>query len=301
MDENSARDEQGEATPIFGAYRRGYDPDQVDRYVAEQQRRLDETTHRATESERKLAAAVGQLRELHRRVAALENEERPQPQPQPQQQPLDTLGERVQRIMQEAWDGAYAVRETAEREIGEQRQKALEEAKDLVASARRKAQAIEEEIDRRRRAYLERLEEDRARAAAQIERLHTQRALALEELARVRDVIDDAIGEVDTAPEFTAPPEREVTPPRAEEPAAPMSPLSEDEADFDDDLPPTMPVHRLEGIGTPVPANDRADLVRSHRQNVRFTPAQQLQTPQGEPTRTILGRTQATVFDFDKA
>jgi hypothetical protein len=296
MDENSARDEQGEATPIFGAYRRGYDPDQVDRYVAEQQRRLDETTHRATEAERKLAAAVGQLRELHRRVAVLESEERPQPQPQPQQ-PLDTLGERVQRIMQEAWDGAYAVRETTEREIAEQRQKALEEAKDLVASARRKAQAIEEEIDRRRRAYLERLEEDRARAAAQIEHLHIQRSVALEELARVRDVIDDAIGEVDAAAEVTASPERESAP-RAEEPPAPEP---ENESRFDDDLPPTMPVHRLEGISAPVPANDRADLVRSHRQNVRFTPAQQLQVPQGEPTRTILGRTQATVFDFDKA
>src|SRR5579864_874905 len=106
MENADAPEEHAEATPIFGAYRRGYDPEQVDRYVADQQRRLDEATTRASEAERRLAAAVGQLRELHRRVAVLESEERTQ-----QPQPLDTLGERVQRILQEAWDGAYAIRQ----------------------------------------------------------------------------------------------------------------------------------------------------------------------------------------------
>ena len=66
MDENEAIAEEQVATPIFNVYRRGYDPEQVDRYVADQQRRLDDTLQRASESERRLAAAVGQLRELHR-------------------------------------------------------------------------------------------------------------------------------------------------------------------------------------------------------------------------------------------
>ena len=42
MDENEAVAEQQLATPIFNVYRRGYDPEQVDRYVADQQRRLDD-------------------------------------------------------------------------------------------------------------------------------------------------------------------------------------------------------------------------------------------------------------------
>lgn len=46
MDENQAIEEQASATPIFSVYRRGYDPDQVDRYVADQQRRLDGALHR---------------------------------------------------------------------------------------------------------------------------------------------------------------------------------------------------------------------------------------------------------------
>ncbi|HUZ19924.1 MAG TPA: hypothetical protein VMU75_05055 [Acidimicrobiales bacterium] len=194
MDQGSAPDELGEATPIFSLYRRGgYDPDQVDRYVADQHRRLDDTLHRATEAERKLAAAVGQLRELHRRIAVLENQER---SAQPQPPPLDTLGERVQRILQEAWEGAYALRQNAEQEALEQRERAATEAEDIIATARRKAQAMDEEIERRRRAYLERVEEDRSRAVAQITYLHEQRKIALGELLRVKENIEATVGDV---------------------------------------------------------------------------------------------------------
>ena len=35
MDENEAVAEQRVATPIFNVYRRGYDPEQVDCYVAD--------------------------------------------------------------------------------------------------------------------------------------------------------------------------------------------------------------------------------------------------------------------------
>jgi len=132
MDENEAVEEQQAATPIFGVYRRGYDPEQVDRYVADQQRRLDGALHRASESERRLAAAVGQLRELHRRVAVYESETRTAQSPA-----LDTLGERVQRILQEAWEGAYTLRQEAEREVNELREATFVEVKDLreVATA----------------------------------------------------------------------------------------------------------------------------------------------------------------------
>lgn len=181
-----------EPTPIFGAYRRGYDPDQVDRYVADQQRRLDEAQGRASEAERKLAAAVGQLRELHRRVGVLEeNQQRPS-----QAIRLDGVGEHIQRIFEEAREGAEAMRRGAETEITGIREKTVAEARSIVAGARKKAEEIELETDRRRREELARLDEDRSRAATQLTYLHEQRKNAVAELLRIREVIDSTIAEV---------------------------------------------------------------------------------------------------------
>jgi hypothetical protein len=199
MDHSNAESAALEATPIFTAYRRGYDPVQVDRYVADQQRRLDDALTRASEAERKLAAAVGQLRELHRRVAVLESEDR-----SPQPAPLDALGERVQRILQEAWEGAYALRQQAETEAAAMRAEvageaaaALADAEQravaLVSSAERRSAAIDAEIERRRNAWNARLEEDRARAVAQIAQLHQQRTDAVGELLRLRAMIEKAV------------------------------------------------------------------------------------------------------------
>ncbi len=194
MDEASAHDaqeEHGEATPIFQVFRRGYDPEQVDRYVADQQRRLDEATRRASEAERRLAAAVGQLRELHRRVAVLESEER-----SPQPPTLDALGERIQRILQEAWEGAYALRQSTEQEMAELRERTAGEAEAVVMAARQRARAIEEEVERRRRIYLERVEEDRSRALAQITFLHKKRDVAMGELLKVKAAIESTVDEM---------------------------------------------------------------------------------------------------------
>jgi cell division septum initiation protein DivIVA len=181
-----------EPTPIFGAYRRGYDPEQVDRYVADQQRRLDEAQLRASEAERKLAAAVGQLRELHRRVGVLEeNQQRPS-----QAIRVDGVGEHIQRMFEEARAGAEAMRQGAETEMSELRQKTIGEARSIVAGARKKAEEIGLETDRRRREELERLDEDRSRTATQLSYLHEQRKNAVGELLRIREVIDSTIAEV---------------------------------------------------------------------------------------------------------
>jgi hypothetical protein len=218
MDESEAvEDEAGAATPIFGVYRRGYDPEQVDRYVADHQRRLDEALHRASESERKLAAAVGQLRELHRRVAVYESEARNAQPPQ-----LDTLGERVQRILQEAWEGAYNLRQEAEREVNELREHtqqeveaqrvqaqveveelrevASREAAEVVDEATRRALHIRDETERRRQAYLERVERDREQAIAQITYLYDQRQGAIAELARLQATVQATIEEMVRSP-----------------------------------------------------------------------------------------------------
>ncbi len=217
MDEKQAMEEQANATPIFSVYRRGYDPDQVDRYVADQQRRLDDALHRSSESERKLAAAVGQLRELHRRVAVYESEARNQQPPQ-----LDTLGERVQRILQEAWEGAYNLRQEAEREVNELRERvsreteelraqahadvqelrevASREAAEVVDEATRRALHIRDETERRRQAYLERVERDRERAIGQITYLYDQRQGAIAELARLQATVEATIAEMVHSP-----------------------------------------------------------------------------------------------------
>lgn len=217
MDENEALETEDVATPIFSVYRRGYDPDQVDRYVQDHQRRLDDALHRASESERKLAAAVGQLRELHRRVAVYESEARNQQPPQ-----LDTLGERVQRILQEAWEGAYNLRQEAEREVNELRDTATQEvgalraqaeqdveqlrataaseASEIVDEATRRALHIRDETERRRQAYLERVERDRENAVAQITYLYDQRQGAIAELARLQATVEATIAEMVRSP-----------------------------------------------------------------------------------------------------
>lgn len=201
--EESRASQMDEATPIFGAYRRGYDPEQVDRYVAAQQQRLDESLHRAAEAERKLAAAVGQLRELHRRVGALEDQRHPS-----QTFTLDGVGEHIQRIFEEAREGADALRERTEVELAELREKTAREAQTILTSARGKAQQIEADIEQRRREQLGRLEEDRSRAVNQLTYLQEQRKNAVAELKRFRDVIDSTIAEVaaDDAPVTNAPP-----------------------------------------------------------------------------------------------
>ncbi len=206
MDENEAVAEEQVATPIFNVYRRGYDPEQVDRYVADQQRRLDDALRRASESERRLAAAVGQLRELHRRVAIYENETRTAQPPA-----LDTLGERVQRILQEAWEGAYSLRQDAEREVNElreavtqevaeMREVASREAADVVDQATRRALAIRDETERRRHAYLQRIEQDRERAVSQITYLYDQRQDAIAELARLQTTVQAVVEEMARSP-----------------------------------------------------------------------------------------------------
>ena len=192
--EQSRAAEIAEPTPIFGAYRRGYDPEQVDRYVAEQQRRLDDAQLRASEAEQKLAAAVSQLRELHRRVGILEeHQQRSAPQVQ-----LDAVGEHIQKMFEEARRGADALRSSAEFELTELRQKTIDEARSIIAGARRKAEELDAEIDRRRREQLDRLEEDRAQATTQLTYLHEQRKNAVAELLRLREVIDSSIAEVST-------------------------------------------------------------------------------------------------------
>jgi hypothetical protein len=216
MDQERAVSQEADPTPVFAAYRRGYDPEQVDRYISDQHHRLDEALERASEAERRLAAAVGQLRELHRRVAMLENENRSQTPP------LDMLGERVQRILQEAWEGAYQLRQAAEHDVAEEREQADREVAEMLESARRtvheereqaehdvaellesgqrRAMLMRAETERRRQAYLEQVQEDREQAVNQISYLHEQRQSAVSELARLQANLEATVAEMARSP-----------------------------------------------------------------------------------------------------
>ena len=316
MDQDGLRSEANETTPIFGAFRKGYDPDQVDRFVQDQQRRLDEALARASEAQRRLAAAVGQLRELHRRVTYLESEQHAaKPTAQVPAQPLDTLGERIQRILQEAWEGANALREAAETDAAEIRQRTLREAETVVASARRKAKDIEEEIERRRRTYLGRVEEERARTVAQITYLHDQRKIALADLMAVKEAIDSTVGEVSSLrPDISG--EVDATPigadPRDDEYSDTGSPhltslpprddvrleTSNMRTGERDAQPPTMPVFRLETQATEGNVPDTSDLVRSHRATMEKMRAPRSNIrPLG---KFDARRPRTSVFDFDE-
>ena len=190
MENESVPSEHEESGPVFDSFRRGYDPEQVDRYIADQERRVQLATTRASEAERKLTAAVGQLRELHRRVSALETADRIEKMPA-----LDTIGEQIQRILQDAWDGAYALRQTAEKDAAQLREQAQAEADATIEKAHRRAEAVGVELARRRESFLERIEQERSKAVAQTTFLQGQRKLALGELEKLRSLIDATVDE----------------------------------------------------------------------------------------------------------
>ena len=314
MESENAVSEPEDATPIFTAFRRGYDPDQVERYVADQRRRLDESTLRASEAERKLAAAVGQLRELHRRVAALESTERTDQVPA-----IDAIGGHIQRILQDAWDGAHSMRQSAEHDAGEIREKATQEADGIVAKAHTRAEAVGAELARRRQGVLQHIEQERSKAVAQTTFLQGQRKLALTELKKIRSLIDATIVEFTEAPitaanppsyvaEFTSgasapkPPDESgspasestthSTPTRQELDAVTRRhPASQTDAAS---LHSTMQVHRLSSQ-EPQMEHDPSSLVRSHRE-LRSEEPQDATVHDFDPERR---RQRPSLFDFE--
>ena len=112
----------------------------------------------------------------------------------------------MQRILQEAWEGAYTLRQEAEREVNELREAVAEEvnelrdvasreAADVVDQVTRRALAIRDETERRRHAYLQRIEQDRERAVSQITYLYDQRQDAIAELSRLQTTVQAVVEE----------------------------------------------------------------------------------------------------------
>jgi cell division septum initiation protein DivIVA len=275
LENESAPNENEDSVPVFTSNRRGYDPEQVDAYIADQERRVQVAAAHASEAERKLTAAVGQLRELHRRITALETADRIEKMPA-----LDTIGEQIQRILQDAWDGAYALRQTAEKDAAQLREQAQAEADETIEKAHRRAEAVGVELARRREAFLERIEQERSKAVAQTTFLQGQRKLALGELEKLRSLIDATVDEFNDESALPAhiPDQNRredvhvLTPSAASETRTPMRmtpataairhPANSAEVG---PLARTMPVHRLSERESDLD-HDASALVRSHRE-----------------------------------
>ena len=303
--EQSRAAQIAEPTPIFGGYRRGYDPDQVDQYVAEQQRRLDGAEHRASDAERKLAAAIGQLRELHRRVGVLE-ENREQSGPPVR---IDGVGEHIQRMFEEARQGAEALRSSTEIELAGLREKTIGEARSILAGARKKSEEIEADTERRRREQLDRLEEERIRASAQLSFVHERRKNAISELVRLRELIDSTIAEVsaDLRPHDDTPADQSSSPrvaaARTEEPRL-RTPMRDPaghqtrSSTYAQRLvrPPTTTDPR-DFVATGESGFETARLVRDHRAKIGTTSGTRRARVPAEPR--VERRSAFSVFDYE--
>ena len=71
---------------------------------------------------------------------------------------------------------------------------------DIVDQATRRALAIRDETERRRHAYLQRVEQDRERAVSQITYLYDQRQDAIAELARLQTTVQAIVEEMARSP-----------------------------------------------------------------------------------------------------
>jgi cell division septum initiation protein DivIVA len=299
-------------TPLFDAFRRGYDPEQVDSYLGDQQKILDATTRRADEAEQRLGTAIMQLRSMNARIADLEKNQSSSHQATATPSvPIDILGDRVQRILQEAWDGAFALRQNVETEVTQLREQALSEAQSIVEEARQKARSIEEQMRKRRDAYIQRVEQDKERAVTQMTFLSDQRKAAVAELLNIKENIEAAIVDV---PTHTAANLSLVNFPvqsaqnRHEERRSNAKLTPAEEAMLDQhmaghpsrepkimhfgevELPPTLPVQMITTQDQVARPADTSNLVRRHRESAEVdsqSPADDSQAPE------------ARIFDFE--
>ncbi|MHB8294041.1 MAG: hypothetical protein ACYDH5_05330 [Acidimicrobiales bacterium] len=174
--------------PEFAVALRGYDRAQVEDYVTKQSRWLEAAQARTEAAEEQLAAATGKVEDLRRKLRALEHQNLSSPPPS-----IEALGERVARILSEAWEAAEELRKEAESDAATARARADELLARTEATARERAAALVQDADRRRQQMLEELEAERAERSALVSRLNDQRQHALGELSRLQAVLQDVL------------------------------------------------------------------------------------------------------------
>jgi cell division septum initiation protein DivIVA len=184
--------------PAFSVVRRGFDPDEVQAYVEDQERQLAFLQSQADAAERQLRNALEQLgaerrrvEELEARLQASEAERLRDPAPPPS---IAALGERVSRILEEAWEAAEALRRDAEGAAERAREEARQILEQAEIEARRRADKVAAETEQHRRRVLEELDAARAEQQAALASLQERREAAMAELGRIHRFLQDALG-----------------------------------------------------------------------------------------------------------
>ncbi|NNN21538.1 MAG: hypothetical protein HKL80_05990 [Acidimicrobiales bacterium] len=181
----------------FTANRKGYDPDQVDQFIATQTRQLQDAVTRAASAEAQLSVANASLVELQDRLGSLEEAIKSGAEVAPAEsistqlptsielpETANTVGEQIQRIIQEAWESASAIRISAEQEIAARKQGAETELAQII----RQRDSTQSEIDQARTQADMKL----AEAKDEAERSMAARREALEiEMARKRGALEE--------------------------------------------------------------------------------------------------------------
>jgi chromosome segregation ATPase len=107
---------------------------------------------------------------------------------------IAALGERVTRILEEAWEAAEALRREAEGAAERAREEARSILEQAEAEARRRAEKVAAEAEQHRRRVLEELESARAEQQAALAELQERREAAMAELGRIHRFLQDALG-----------------------------------------------------------------------------------------------------------
>ncbi len=175
--------------PEFAVAMRGYDRLQVDDYIVKQAVWLNDAEVRVEAAETELALLKSERASLRAQVASLQEEAFTAAPPS-----FDELGERVGRVLQEAWAAAGEMRQDAEKAAAEIASRTHEEAAGEVASLIEDAKRESAEMVTRSRAEADRLtgeaERRRRELRAEIAVLIDQRDSALGELARLRSGLE---------------------------------------------------------------------------------------------------------------
>lgn len=203
----------------FALAMRGYDRVQVDEYLAAQEGWLAEAEARIEESERTSSLAVLETEQLRQRLAQIEERDMAEPP-----RSIEALGERVGRILDQAWEAAEKLRTDAAEAASQQeaasaervdeaerrREEIQREAAEALEAARRqselhleeartKAERTSRDILADARAEAQRLVEEgvtkRDELEGEIDALNQRGETAVIELDRVKNTLEQALAE----------------------------------------------------------------------------------------------------------
>lgn len=178
----------------FSMARRGFEPSEVEAYIAQQEDALVVAVERADTAERQLAEALAQLGAARERIGALEEQLRAEPPAS-----ITALGERVADILDTAWRAAEDLRADAATAADRAHAEADEIRRAAEAEARAAAAEIVAEAERHRRAVLEELAARRAEHDAEVARLASERQAAVAELERLHGVLQRVLAPTQAA------------------------------------------------------------------------------------------------------